>query len=275
MKSSGGRKFPGKKSLDKKPSATIHREKALPRSKPEVQNRVEEIRLNRYIANAGVCSRREADKYIAAGLITVNNKVVTGMGVKVRMSDDIRLNGKRLNAEKKVYLLLNKPKGYVTTTDDPKAGPTVMELLGNACSERIYPVGRLDKNTTGVLLFTNDGELSDRLTHPSHNVKKIYHVTLDKPLTKKDLVLIADGIDLEDGPVAADAIGYADPENKADLGLEIHSGRNRIVRRIFESLGYRVRKLDRVYFAGLTKKNLPRGKWRMLSKKEVSFIKMR
>lgn len=276
-KSARKAKFTEKRSLQlkKRPKSTKHKDSVLPRSRPGDHHRNDEMRLNRFIANAGVCSRREADKYIAAGLVTVNNVVVSEMGTKVKMTDDVKLNGRRLNVEKKVYLLLNKPKGYVTTTDDPKAGQTVMELLENACRERIYPVGRLDKGTTGVLLFTNDGELSDRLAHPSHSVKKIYQVTLDRQVTKNDMLQIADGIDLEDGPIAADAISYVDPGDKSVVGLEIHSGRNRIVRRIFEHLGYRVKKLDRVYFAGLTKKNLPRGKWRMLSKKEVNFLKMK
>ena len=234
-----------------------------------------EMRLNRFIANAGICSRRDADKYIAAGLVSVNGKIVTELGVKVKMSDDIRFDGRRLNAEKKVYLLLNKPKDFVTTTEDPHADRTVMDLVKDACEERIYPVGRLDKSTTGVLLFTNDGELSDKLTHPSHRIKKIYQVTLDKPLTKNHLVQIADGIELDDGPIAADAISYIDQTAKNEIGIEIHSGRNRIVRRMFEHLGYRVRKLDRVFFAGLTKKSLPRGKWRFLSNKEVQFLKMK
>lgn len=234
-----------------------------------------EMRLNRFIANAGICSRREADKYIVAGLVTVNGNIVTELGVKVKMTDDVRFDGKKLNAEKKVYLLLNKPKDFVTTTEDPHAEHTVMDLIKDACPERIYPVGRLDKSTTGVLLFTNDGELSDRLTHPSHHMKKIYQVTLDKPITKNHLIQIADGIELEDGPIAADAISYINQTAKNEIGIEIHSGRNRIVRRIFEHLGYRVRKLDRVYFAGLTKKNLPRGKWRFLSHKEVQFLQMK
>lgn len=234
-----------------------------------------EMRLNRFVANAGVCSRREADKYIAAGLVTVNGKPVTEMGVKVQMTDDVRFDGRRLDAEKKVYILLNKPKDFVTTTSDPHAERTVMQLVEDACDERIYPVGRLDKTTTGVLLFTNDGEMADRLTHPSHNVKKIYQVTLNKPVTKNDLIKIADGVELEDGLIAADAISFINQDDKTEIGLEIHSGKNRIVRRIFEHLGYDVKKLDRVYFAGLTKKNLARGRWRMLSPKEVQFLKMK
>ena len=234
----------------------------------------EEIRLNRFIANSGVCSRREADKYIASGVITVNGKVVTELGTKVNPGDEVRFDGRRLNAEKKVYLLLNKPKDFVTTTDDPHAEKTVMDLVKNACDERIYPVGRLDRNTTGVLLFTNDGDLSKKLTHPSHNMKKIYQVTLDKSLTKEHLIQIAEGIELEDGHVAADAISFINPSDRTEIGVEIHSGKNRIIRRIFEHLGYRIKKLDRVYFAGLTKKSLPRGKWRFLSEKEVHYLKM-
>ena len=234
----------------------------------------EDIRLNRFIANSGVCSRREADNYIASGVITVNGKVVTELGTKVNPRDEIRFDGRKLNAEKKVYLLLNKPKDFVTTTDDPHADKTVMDLVKSACDERIYPVGRLDRNTTGVLLFTNDGDLSKKLTHPSHNIKKIYQATLDKALTKEHLKQIAEGVELEDGHIAADAISFIDPNDRTEIGVEIHSGKNRIIRRIFEHLGYRIKKLDRVYFAGLTKKSLPRGKWRLLSEKEVHFLKM-
>ncbi len=233
-----------------------------------------EIRLNRYIANAGVCSRREADTYISAGVVTINGVPVTELGTKVKPTDEVRFDGRLLNAEKKVYLLLNKPKDFVTTTDDPHADKIVMDLVKNACPERIYPVGRLDRNTTGLLLFTNDGDLSKRLTHPSHKMKKIYQVTLDKHVSPNHLQEIADGIDLEDGKVHADAISYVNQEAKNEIGMEIHSGKNRIVRRIFEHLGYRVKKLDRVYFAGLTKKNLPRGKWRFLSDKEIQYLKM-
>ena len=261
--------------LKKKAVPTLKNEVTLPGKRPLKTATTGEMRLNRFIANSGVCSRREADKYISAGLVTVNGNIVTELGVKVKMNDDVRFDGRKLNAEKKVYLLLNKPKDFVTTTDDPHADRTVMDLVKDACPERIYPVGRLDKSTTGVLLFTNDGELSDRLTHPSHNIKKIYQVTLDKPLTKNDLMQIAEGIELEDGPIAADAISFIDGNNKTEIGLEIHSGRNRIVRRIFEHLGYKVKKLDRVYFAGLTKKNLSRNKWRFLSHKEVQFLKMK
>ncbi|QGY44872.1 pseudouridine synthase [Maribellus comscasis] len=241
---------------------------------PKKQTYSEDIRLNRFIANAGVCSRREADTYISAGLVSINGKTVTELGTKVKPGDEVRFDGRRLSAEKKVYLLLNKPKDFVTTTDDPHADKTVMDLVRNACEERVYPVGRLDRNTTGLLLFTNDGDLSKKLTHPSHNMKKVYQVTLNKALTKEHLLQIADGLDLEDGRIAADAISFITPENRTEIGIEIHSGRNRIVRRIFEHLGYRVKKLDRVLFAGLTKKNLPRGKWRFLSEKEIHFLKI-
>lgn len=273
----GRRPAEGKKviQLKKKAEPSVKKEITLPGKRPKKTATTGEMRLNRFIANAGVCSRREADKYISAGLVTVNGNIVTELGVKVKMNDDVRFDGRKLNAEKKIYLLLNKPKDFVTTTDDPHAERTVMDLVKDACDERIYPVGRLDKTTTGVLLFTNDGELSDKLTHPSHNVKKIYQVTLDKPLTKNDMLKVAEGVELEDGPIAADAVSYIDGNNKTEIGIEIHSGRNRIVRRVFEHLGYKVRKLDRVYFAGLTKKNLSRGKWRFLAHKEVQFLKMK
>jgi 23S rRNA pseudouridine2605 synthase len=234
----------------------------------------DEMRLNRFIANSGVCSRREADKYILSGVVTVNGEIITELGTKVSHGDEVRFDGRKLKAEKKVYLLLNKPKDFVTTTDDPHAEKTVMDLVKNACDERIYPVGRLDRNTTGVLLFTNDGDLSKKLTHPSHNMKKIYQVTLNKPLTKEHLKQIAEGVELDDGYVAADAISFINPDDRTEIGVEIHSGKNRIIRRIFEHMGYNVKKLDRVYFAGLTKKSLPRGKWRLLSEKEVHFLKM-
>jgi len=276
-RSPGKERASGKKviRLKKRPEGAKPKTGKLPRSRPERTATTGEMRLNRFIANSGVCSRREADKYIAAGLVTVNGEPVTEMGVKVKMSDDVRFDGRRLNAEKKVYILLNKPKDFMTTTQDPHADRTVMDLVKDACDERIYPVGRLDRNTTGVLLLTNDGELSDKLIHPSHKVKKIYQVTLNKPVTKNDVLRIADGVELEDGKIAADAVSFIDPADKTEIGLEIHSGRNRIVRRIFEHLGYKVKKLDRVYFAGLTKKNLPRGRWRILSKKEVQFLKMK
>jgi 23S rRNA pseudouridine2605 synthase len=233
----------------------------------------EKIRLNRFIANSGVCSRREADEIIRKGLISVNGKNVTDLGTKVSQNDDVRYRGKKLSAEKKVYILLNKPRGYVTTVEDPHAEHTVLELIGNACTERVYPVGRLDKETTGVLLLTNDGDLTGKLTHPKYNRKKIYHVFLDKNLPKEDLFRLTEGINLEGEVVAADAISYADPEDRSQVGIEIHSGQNRVVRRMFESLGYKVKKLDRVYFAGLTKKNLQRGRWRFLSEKEISMLK--
>lgn len=244
-----------------------------PRKKTGI-NPFEPVRLNRYLANAGVCSRREADKYIESGCVRVNGKVVSELGVKVSLSDDVRFNGQSLNPQRKVYLLLNKPKGFVTTTDDPQERKTVMDLVDKACSERIYPVGRLDKETSGVLLFTNDGDLSKKLTHPSHQKKKIYHVFLDKPLSKNHLLEIAHGIELEDGLIAADSINFANEEDKREVGIEIHSGRNRIVRRIFAHFGYEVKKLDRVYFAGLTKKNLPRGRWRFLTQTEINQLKM-
>jgi len=231
------------------------------------------LRLNRFIANSGVCSRREADTLIQKGQITVNGKLITDLGVKVSSADDIRYKNKRLRAEKKVYILLNKPKGYVTTVEDPHADHTVMEIIGDACSERVYPVGRLDKATTGVLLLTNDGELTGKLTHPKYGRKKIYHVFLDRQVTKNDLFSLTEGIDLDGELVVADEVSYADPEDKTQIGIELHSGQNRVIRRIFEKLGYRVKKLDRVYFAGLTKKNLPRGKWRYLNDKEIAILK--
>jgi 23S rRNA pseudouridine2605 synthase len=234
----------------------------------------EKIRLNRFLSNSGVCSRREADVFISTGCVTVNGKIVSELGTKVSLTDDVRFNGEPLTPERKVYLLLNKPKGYVTTTDDPLERKTVMELINSACPERIYPVGRLDRETTGLLLFTNDGELAKKLTHPSYSRKKIYQVNLNKALTKNDLLQIAKGVELDDGFIAADSINYVDEEDKTEIGIEIHSGRNRIVRRIFEHLGYEVVKLDRVFFAGLTKKNLPRGKWRFLTQAEINQLKM-
>ncbi len=234
----------------------------------------EPIRLNKYLANAGVCSRREADEYIQAGAVLVNGTVVTELGTKVLRSDEVKFRDQPVTMEKKVYVLLNKPKDYVTTSDDPQQRKTVMDLVKNACEERIYPVGRLDRNTTGVLLLTNDGDLASKLTHPKFLKKKVYHVYLDKPVTATDLQKIAEGIELEDGEVHADAIEYASPTDEKQVGIEIHSGKNRIVRRIFESLGYRVVKLDRVQFAALTKKNLRRGDWRFLTQKEVEMLRM-
>jgi len=230
--------------------------------------------LNKYIAHAGVCARRDAADMVKKGLVKVNNQLVTEPGFKVSTKDEIRVNGKKIFLAKNlVYILINKPKDYITTTDDPQKRKTVLDLIQRATRERVYPVGRLDRNTSGVLLLTNDGELAQKLTHPSHEVKKVYHVTLNKPLDKKDFDQILKGVSLEDGPASVDVLAYADTKDKTQLGVEIHSGRNRIVRRIFEHLGYVVRNLDRVMFAGLTKKNVDRGKWRFLSEKEVRDLK--
>lgn len=234
----------------------------------------EVIRLNKFIANSGICSRREADQYIQAGVVTVNGEVISELGTKVNvLTDDIRFNGERIRGEEKVYIVMNKPKGYVTTASDPHADKTVMDLLKN-CSARVFPVGRLDKSTTGVLMFTNDGEIAERLTHPSYDKKKIYQVILDKPLEQEDFDKIVNGITLSDGDIKADELEYIDAEDHRKLGIEIHSGKNRIVRRIFESLGYDVKALDRVYFAGLTKKGLKKGEWRYLSEGEANVLKM-
>lgn len=235
-------------------------------------NEKQTIRLNRYIANAGVCSRREADKLIEAGEVKVNGKVITEMGYQVKPGDEVKHKNKLLKREKLVYVLLNKPKDFITTTSDPRERKTVMDLVKNACDERIVPVGRLDRMTTGLLLFTNDGDLAKKLTHPSHNIKKLYQVELDKPITANDFNLVAEGVKLEDGPAPVDDAAVISPDAKT-LGIEIHIGRNRIVRRIFEHLGYKVVKLDRVVYAGLTKKDLPRGKWRFLTQKEVSNLR--
>ena len=234
----------------------------------------EPLRLNKFIANTGLCSRREADEYIQAGRIAVNGQVITELGVKVNPTDTVSFDGKDLMPERKIYLLLNKPKGFVTSLEDEKDRKTVMDLVHYACRERIYPVGRLDRQTTGVLLFTNDGELALKLTHPSNHMRKIYQVQLDRAISEEDLKRLADGIDLDDGFIAPDAVAYANDEDPSQVGVEIHSGRNRIVRRMFESIGYTVKKLDRVYFAGLSKKGLKRGKWRFLSPQEVAFLKM-
>ena len=275
----GERKFGDKKYGDRKfgdkpykPGPRKHDDKpaSYPKFTPEKQ--VGEMRLNRFLAQSGLCSRREADDFITAGLVTVNGQIVTQLGTKVLPTDEVKFNDSRVQGEKKVYLVLNKPKGYVTSLDDPHAGKTVMDLVEGACTERIYPVGRLDKNSLGLLLFTNDGDLTKQLTHPSYLKKKIYQVTLDKPLARADMDRIAEGIILEDGEIFADEISYV-KENKQEIGIEIHSGRNRIVRRIFEFLGYTVTKLDRVYYAGLTKKNLKRGAWRFLSREEVERLK--
>ncbi len=241
-----------------------------PKFNPDRQ--IGEMRLNRFIAQSGICSRREADDFITAGLVSVNGVIVTELGTKIMPTDEVKFNDSRIQGEKKVYLVLNKPKGYVTSLEDPHAGKTVMELVKGACTERIYPVGRLDKNSLGLLLFTNDGDMTKQLTHPSYKKKKIYQVSLDKPLTRADMDRIAEGIVLEDGEIYADEISYV-KDNKQEVGIEIHSGRNRIVRRIFEYLGYTVTKLDRVYYAGLTKKNLKRGAWRFLSREEVERLK--
>lgn len=241
-----------------------------PKSEPKLAT---ETRLNKYIANSGVCSRREADTYIKAGLVSINGVIVTELGTKVMPGDEVRFNGELLRGEQKVYLLMNKPKGYVTTVEDPHADKTVMDIVKNYSGSRIYPVGRLDKNSTGVLLFTNDGELTLQLTHPSYNKKKIYQVKIDKPLTKNDMQRLVDGVELEDGLAYFDILEYAN-EERTEFGIEIHSGRNRIIRRMFEHLDYKVTKLDRVYFAGLTKKNLKRGECRFLNDKEVSVLKM-
>ncbi len=264
-----GRKYDDKKYSDKnfgkRPVATT--------PKPEKEDDGT-LRLNKFIANSGVCSRREADEFIQAGLVTVNGNVVTELGVRVKRTDDIRFNGERLKGEQKVYILMNKPKDYVTTTSDPHAEKNVMQLISKEkCSERIFPVGRLDKATTGVLLLTNDGELTEKLTHPSYQKKKIYQVELDRAFHQSDMDKLVQGISLEDGVSFADEAAYVDGE-KNIIGVEIHSGKNRIVRRMFEALGYDVRRLDRVYFAGLTKKNLRRGQWRFLSDEEVRMIKM-
>ena len=277
-----GKSFGGKKSFGDKPErgdkdfkgGKFQKRNDKPRTYPKYNpdKQIGEMRLNRYLAQSGLCSRREADDYITAGLVTVNGEIVTELGTKVMPTDEVKFSDSVVKGEKKVYLVLNKPKGYVTTLDDPHATKTVMELVKGACSERVYPVGRLDKNSLGLLLFTNDGDMTRQLTHPSYQKKKIYQVSLDKPLTRADMDKISEGITLEDGDIYADEISYV-KDNKKEVGIEIHSGRNRIVRRIFEHLGYTVQKLDRVYYAGLTKKNLKRGAWRFLTKDEVTRLK--
>ena len=283
-KPSFGGKPAGRKSFAKRNNAEAGMNAMLSR-KPQVNGRYsdddtapteiqEVVRLNKFIANSGVCSRREADTLIQSGVVTVNGEVVTELGTKVNvLTDDIRFNGQRLKGEEKVYIVMNKPKGYVTTASDPHAEKTVMDLL-SGCPTRVFPVGRLDKNTTGVLMFTNDGEMAEHLTHPSYNKKKIYQVVLDAPLTEEDQQKILSGIELSDGVVAADELEFIDARDHRQLGIEIHSGKNRIVRRIFESLGYEVRALDRVYFAGLTKKGLKKSDWRYLTEGEVNILKM-
>ncbi len=231
------------------------------------------IRLNKYIANSGICSRREADQLIEAGVVKVNNTTITTLGYKVKPTDIVEVEGQKIKNEKKVYLLLNKPKDYLTTTKDPQNRKTVMELISNACKERIFPVGRLDRQTTGLLLFTNDGELADKLMHPKSQIPKLYHVKLNRNFSYNDVQKLAQGIELEDGFIKPDALSYV-MGSKNELGIQIHSGKNRIIRRIFEHLEYEIIKLDRVMYAGLTKKNLPRGKWRFLSEKEIQYLKM-
>ena len=261
------------RTADYDPNAKYSMKKRIEYSEENIDPN-EPIRLNKYLANAGVCSRREADEFIQAGVVTVNGEVVTELGTKVLRTDEVKFHDNPVSLEKKVYVLLNKPKDYVTTSDDPQQRKTVMDLVKDACPERIYPVGRLDRNTTGVLLLTNDGDMASKLTHPKFLKKKVYHVHLDKNVTAHDLEQIAQGVTLEDGEIHADAVEYADEHDKSQVGIEIHSGKNRIVRRIFESLGYRVTKLDRVQFAGLTKKNLRRGDWRFLTEKEVNMLRM-
>lgn len=258
------------------PERTIARKKTLIRPVKYKENidPSTPIRLNKYLANAGVCSRREADNHIIAGVIKVNGEVVSELGAKVTRGDNVTFHDQPVRLESKIYVLLNKPKNYVTTSDDPQNRKTVMDLVKGACTERIYPVGRLDRNTTGVLLFTNDGDLASKLMHPKFKKKKIYQVKLDRDVAIEDMQAIADGIELDDGEIHADSIAYVAEDILDEVGIEIHSGRNRVVRRIFEKLGYQVMKLDRVYFAGLTKKNLPKGKWRYLTEKEVNMLRM-
>lgn len=261
----------GKRNL---PSANRTPKEIVPVKYPSpMASMTEPVRLNKYLANAGVCSRREADKFIYEGLVSVNGQVITEMGARVHPQDEVFFKGEKVSLEGKIYVLLNKPKNCVTTSDDPECRRTVMDLVKNACTERIYPVGRLDRNTTGVLLITNDGDLASRLMHPSFKKKKIYHVWLNAPVAVEHMKQIAEGFELYDGEIHADAISYVKEDDLSQVGIEIHSGRNRIVRRIFEHFGYRVVKLDRVYFAGLTKKNLPRGRWRYLTEEEVSHLR--
>lgn len=264
---------PIRRSADYDPNAKYSKKKQI-EYKEQFVDPSEPIRLNKFLANAGVCSRREADEFITAGVVTVNGEVVAELGTKIKRGDEVKFHDQVVSIERKIYVLLNKPKDTVTTSDDPQARRTVLDLVKGACNERIYPVGRLDRNTTGVLLLTNDGDLASKLTHPKYLKKKIYHVHLDKNLTKADMDQIAAGIQLDDGEINADAISYTDDFKKDEVGIEIHSGKNRVVRRIFESLGYKVIKLDRVFFAGLTKKGLRRGEWRYLSEQEVNYLRM-
>ncbi len=262
------------KSPERQKKSVLAQEKEKNKAAKNIEDSGGLIRLNKYIADAGVCSRREADKLIESGAIKVNGKPVTELGTKVKVTDKVQYGDETLNREALMYVLLNKPKDYITTTDDPQERKTVMSLVKNACRERIYPVGRLDRNTTGLLLFTNDGKLSERLMHPSHQIKKLYHAELDKPLTKKDMVSISEGVELDNVKVEVDAIAYDSTiDDKKQVGIQIHSGQNRVVRRIFEKFGYEVKKLDRVVFGPLTKKDLPRGKWRYLSDNEILMLK--
>lgn len=280
--SSGGRQQGKKKPQntfkrkfdDKKKFSNDTREKPSPKPQKSSNPEIDGIRLNKYISNSGICSRREADVFIAAGSAAVNGKIITEMGYKVKPTDEVRFDGSLISPEKKRYVLLNKPKNFITTMDDDRGRKTVMELVGNASKERIYPVGRLDRNTTGLLLFTNDGEMAKKLTHPKHNVQKLYHASLDKKLSNTDLNKIAEGFMLDDRRVLVDEVSYIMNQPKSEVGVKIHSGRNRIVRRIFEHFNYSVVKLDRVLFAGLTKKDLPRGHWRHLTEMEVNNLKM-
>ena len=269
----GNRRFQQNNRPGYNPNAKYSRKKQI-EYKEQFVDPEEPIRLNKYLANAGVCSRREADEFITAGVVSVNGEVITELGTKIKRGDKVMFHDQPVSIERKIYILLNKPKDTVTTSDDPQARKTVLDIVKNACPERIYPVGRLDRNTTGVLLLTNDGDLASKLTHPKYLKKKIYQVHLDKKLTRADMDQIVSGVQLEDGEIHADAISYVDEAKKEDVGIEIHSGRNRIVRRIFESLGYKVLRLDRVYFAGLTKKGLRRGDWRFLTEAEVNFLRM-
>ncbi|MDR1676280.1 MAG: RNA-binding S4 domain-containing protein [Tannerella sp.] len=271
-----GERGPGKRPPQRpgyNPNAKYNYQKQL-KYKEVLTDPNEPIRLNKFLANAGVCSRREADEFIQAGVVKVNGNVITELGTKITRQDFVLFHDRQVQIEGKLYVLLNKPRNCVTSSDDPQERLTVMDLVRHACKERIYPVGRLDRNTTGVLLLTNDGDLASKLTHPSFKKKKIYHVWLDKEVAIEDMEKLATGIELEDGEIHADAISYADESDKKQAGIEIHSGRNRLVRRMFEALGYRVVRLDRVYFAGLTKKNLGRGKWRYLNEKEVNMLRM-
>lgn len=271
----GGKRRPAQRFALKEGAKSYRNERRRTETPEEVEKRSDDgtMRLNRYIANSGVCSRRDAEKLILNGEITINGKVVTALGTRVSKSDKVAHNGVLLNPEERVYILLNKPKNTVSTASDPEGRRTVLDIVENACDERIYPVGRLDRNTTGVLLLTNDGELSKKLTHPSYEVKKIYHVKLNAPLSQQHFDEIKNGVKLEDGLMKVDEISYINESGKKEVGVEIHSGKNRIVRRLFEHFGYEVTYLDRVYFSGLTKANLARGKWRFLTEKEITFLK--